>query len=59
VLEQSLHTALSLEHKHIGTEHIVLSLASDDAGVAGKVLTEASGDLDRVRREVMQRLEKK
>lgn len=58
VLEQSLHTALSLEHKHIGTEHIVLGLASDDAGTAGKVLTDAAGDLDRVRREVMRRLEK-
>ena len=56
-LEQSLHTALGLQHKHIGTEHIVLGLASDDAGVAGKVLTDAAGDLDRVRREVLRRLE--
>ena len=56
VLEHSLQAALNLKHKHIGTEHIVLSLAREDTGTAAKVLTEAAGDLDRVRREVMQQL---
>jgi ATP-dependent Clp protease ATP-binding subunit ClpC len=56
VLEHSLQAALDLKHKHIGTEHIVLGLAREDAGTAAKVLTEAAGDLDRVRREVMQQL---
>jgi ATP-dependent Clp protease ATP-binding subunit ClpC len=59
VLEQSLHTALQLKHKRIGTEHIVLGLAHDDAGIAAHVLTQAAGDLDHVRGEVMRQLEKK
>jgi ATP-dependent Clp protease ATP-binding subunit ClpC len=53
VLEQSLHTAIGLGHDHIGAGHIVLGLAQDGSGTPAAVLTDAAGDLNRVRREVV------
>lgn len=53
VMEQSLHIALGLGHRHIGAEHIVLGLAQEDSGPPAVVLTAVAGDLDRVRREVL------
>jgi ATP-dependent Clp protease ATP-binding subunit ClpA len=53
VLERSLQAALDLHHTHIGPEHMLLGLARDDAGTAARILTDAAGDLDRVRREVI------
>jgi ATP-dependent Clp protease ATP-binding subunit ClpA len=51
-LELSLREALRMGQDHIGTEHILLGLMSQDQGVAARVLGELLGaDLDRVRRE--------
>ena len=42
-----------LNHDYIGTEHILLGLAHEDHGVAGRALTELGVSLDAVRAEVM------
>jgi hypothetical protein len=41
-----------LNHNYIGTEHILLGLAHEDQGVAGRALTELGISLDAVRDEV-------
>lgn len=50
VLELSLQEALQLGHSHIGPEHILLGLISEDQGVAAKVLVRLGADLEKVRR---------
>ncbi|GAB2917634.1 Clp protease N-terminal domain-containing protein [Micromonospora polyrhachis] len=40
-LELALREALHLRHRHIGTEHILLGLLRDDAGLSATVLAEA------------------
>jgi ATP-dependent Clp protease ATP-binding subunit ClpA len=43
VLERSLREAVKLKHNYIGTEHILLALSSDRAGLGGELL-ESLGD---------------
>ncbi len=52
VLELSLREAVRLRHHHIGTEHILLGLLREGAGLGALVLSEAGVDLDDVRRRV-------
>ncbi|WP_416900479.1 Clp protease N-terminal domain-containing protein [Micromonospora echinospora] len=52
VLELSLREALHLRHRHIGTEHILLGLRHERAGLAGQVLAEAGVDLRDLRHRV-------
>ncbi len=57
VLELSLREALQLNHKHIGTEHILLGLVREGQGVAALImLSGADGGLERVEAGVMARL---
>ena len=56
VLESSLREALNLEHKYIGTEHILLGLAREREGVAAQVLSNLGVAPDEVRREVIRML---
>jgi Clp amino terminal domain, pathogenicity island component/UvrB/uvrC motif len=58
VLELSLREALQLGHNYIGTEHILLGLIREGDGVAAQVLVALGGDLNRVREEVIQLLER-
>jgi ATP-dependent Clp protease ATP-binding subunit ClpC len=53
VLELSLREALSLHHKYIGTEHILLGLLREGEGVAAQMLREYAGDLLKVRMAVI------
>jgi ATP-dependent Clp protease ATP-binding subunit ClpC len=53
VLELSLREALQLGHDYIGTEHILLGLLREGAGVAAQVLVRLGADLNRVRQQVM------
>jgi ATP-dependent Clp protease ATP-binding subunit ClpA len=55
VLELSLREALQLGHNYIGTEHILLGLIREGEGVAAQVLVRLGADLNRVRRQVIQR----
>uniref|UniRef100_UPI003570DA55 Clp protease N-terminal domain-containing protein n=1 Tax=Micromonospora sonchi TaxID=1763543 RepID=UPI003570DA55 len=43
---------MRLRHHHIGTEHILLGLLREGAGLGALVLSEAGVDLDDVRRRV-------
>ena len=44
--------ARQLGNAYIGTEHLLLGLLREEAGLAAKVLTEHGATLDRVRQEV-------
>ncbi len=52
VLELALREALQLNHRYIGTEHILLGLVREGEGVAATVLVSLGADAGRVRQEV-------
>jgi ATP-dependent Clp protease ATP-binding subunit ClpA len=56
VLELSLREALRLKHKHIGTEHILLGLLREGAGLGALVLVRLGADLETVRARVLDEL---
>jgi ATP-dependent Clp protease ATP-binding subunit ClpA len=56
VLELSLREALRLGHGYIGTEHILLGLIREGEGLGAMILVRRGGDLDRVRRMVVDEL---
>jgi ATP-dependent Clp protease ATP-binding subunit ClpC len=56
VLELSLSEAKALEHRYIGTEHLLLGLLREGDGVAAQVLVALGADLDGVRERVIQLL---
>jgi len=49
VLELSLREALRLEHKYIGSEHILLGLLREGDGLAAKILTDAGLSIEELR----------
>jgi hypothetical protein len=49
VLELALREALSLGHKHIGAEHILLALFAEGEGLAAEILAELDVDAAKVR----------
>ena len=53
VLELALREALQLNHRHIGTEHILLGIVREGEGLASVVLVSLGADPLRVRQEVM------
>jgi ATP-dependent Clp protease ATP-binding subunit ClpC len=53
ILEVSLREALTLDHDHLGTEHILLALARETDGVAARVLLDSGIDLDGLRASVL------
>ena len=53
VLELALREALSLRHNYIGTEHILLGLASENGGLAARILLDLGADPDKIRHEVV------
>jgi ATP-dependent Clp protease ATP-binding subunit ClpA len=56
VLELALREALSLSHKYIGTEHILLGLIRESEGVAARILLDFDADSEKVRNEVIRML---
>jgi ATP-dependent Clp protease ATP-binding subunit ClpC len=56
VLELALREALSLGHNYIGSEHVLLGLVREDAGVAARVLLDADASADAVRDRVLEQL---
>jgi ATP-dependent Clp protease ATP-binding subunit ClpA len=57
VIELALREALSLGHKYIGTEHILLGLLRENEGVAARILLDFNADVARIRDEVIRMLE--
>jgi ATP-dependent Clp protease ATP-binding subunit ClpC len=55
-LEYSLRASFELGDKHIGTEHLLLGLIGSGEGMAARLIADAAGDLDTVRRDVQERL---
>jgi len=56
VIELTLREALQLNHKYIGTEHVLLGLINEGEGVASQVLVRLGADLIRTRQQVLQLL---
>ena len=56
VLELALEEARSLGHNYIGTEHLLLGLIREQAGIAAKVLKNLNVSLGDVREEVVELL---
>lgn len=53
VIDLAYDEARQLNNNYIGTEHLLLGLIREGEGLAGRVLSKLSVDLDRTRREVM------
>ena len=53
VLDLGLREALSLGHKYVGTEHILLGIARENEGVASRILLDFGADADTIRNEVI------
>lgn len=57
LLERSLREALALRHNYIGSEHILLALASDPKSIGARVLTALGVDAKTVRQRARSTLE--
>jgi ATP-dependent Clp protease ATP-binding subunit ClpC len=57
VLKLALDEAIQLDHRYIGTEHILLGLIREGDSVAAHVLTELGADLDGARLQVIRLLD--
>ena len=53
VIELAIDEARRLEHNYVGTEHLLLGLVREGAGIAAGVLASLGVDLDKVRGEVI------
>jgi ATP-dependent Clp protease ATP-binding subunit ClpC len=53
VLELALREAISLGHKWIGTEHVLLGLARENEGVASRILLDLGADAETLRNQVV------
>jgi len=56
VLELSMREALSLGHDYIGTEHILLGIARENQGIAGRILLDFYGNPEQIREDVIRQL---
>ena len=56
VLDLSLREALSLGHKYIGTEHILLGIVRENEGVASQILLDFGADAHTIRNELVRML---
>src|SRR5262245_48881756 len=56
VIECSIEEARRLNHNYVGTEHLLLGLASEQAGVAAEVLKNLGASREAIRVEVMKLL---
>jgi ATP-dependent Clp protease ATP-binding subunit ClpC len=56
VLELALKEALALNHKYIGTEHVLLGLVRESEGVAARILLDFDVDAEKVRKAIIRML---
>jgi ATP-dependent Clp protease ATP-binding subunit ClpC len=54
VIEYSMEEARKMEHRYVGTEHIVLGLLREQHGIAAHVLTQLGVSLDAARQQILQ-----
>ncbi len=54
VIEYAFEEARNLNHKHIGTEHLLLGLLREQDGVAAQVLMNLGAKLDDVRKQILE-----
>ena len=57
VLDLAKKEAKALNHTYVGTEHILLGLLREGAGVAARVLRQLNVDLERTREEILRELD--
>jgi ATP-dependent Clp protease ATP-binding subunit ClpA len=57
VLKLALREAMQLGHNYMGTEHLLLGLLAEGGGVAGTVLSMLGIDPERIRQEVLSRVD--
>ena len=53
VLDYAMEEARNLDHKYVGTEHLLLGLLRECEGIAAQVLTNLGLKLEEIRREVL------
>lgn len=53
VFELALREALSLNHNYIGTEHLLLALSREGAGLGSRILAEAGASPEQIRNEIV------
>jgi ATP-dependent Clp protease ATP-binding subunit ClpC len=58
VMQLAEQEAWRFNHEYIGTEHILLGLINEEAGVAAKVLKKSGADLQKLRFEVERIIER-
>jgi len=58
VMKQADHEARFLNHEYIGTEHILLALASEKSGTVSKIFKKSGIGKDKVRNEVLRLIKK-
>ncbi|MGQ4645886.1 AAA family ATPase [Lyngbya aestuarii] len=56
IFEQSFKEANQLGHNYVGTEHLLLAIAADREGVAGKILENLNIDSAEIRKQVIRAL---
>jgi hypothetical protein len=56
VLDLTRRESLRLGHNYVGTEHLLMALAAEQDGMAGRVLRKHGVDVDRARAEVIRAL---
>src|SRR5437660_1845538 len=53
VLDLALREALSLGHRYLGTEHLLLGLVRENSGVASQILLDFDADAEKIRHEII------
>ena len=56
VLEFAMSEARELNHRYVGTEHLLLGILREEKGIGAQVLTEAGVNLEEARGEVLRLL---
>lgn len=57
IMELSFYEARNLGHNYVGTEHLLLALMREGEGVAARILKDAGIDLQKVREQVIERID--
>jgi len=55
-IDRAASEALSLGHNYVGTEHVLLALFGEPAGLAAKILADGRATRDDIRKRVLQKL---
>ena len=56
IMELSFYEARNLGHNYVGTEHLLLALMREGEGVAARILKDAGIDLQKVREQIIEKI---